>query len=288
MLEHLALHAESLARRAVELVPFPQPPLIRTRYPVVLMHGFGAIANLMQGGVLHAEAMHLRGHGIWAYAPHVNPYDTIATRARTWAERIDRVLEETGAEKVSLVGFSSAGLDARYLIGTLDRAAQVAALVTVSTPHRGSPVVDYLLSRPDRLRGWAVAFMDFLGRAAYELEAPHTEEALCELAPDFVCGTFNPAHPDHPDVYYASYAGRAGRGTDLPIYAPLIVPNRILYDLAGVNDGLVAVESAKWGEFLGLLDADHARQIGLRLAPGNFDSKAFFLQIARDLAARGF
>ena len=288
MLDHLAHRAETLARRAVELVPFPQPPLVPTRYPVVLMHGFGALANLMQGGVLHAEAMHLRGHGIWAYAPHVNPYDTIATRARAWGERIDRVLEETGADRVNLVAFSSAGLDGRYLIGTLGRAAEVASLVTVSTPHRGSPIVDYLHSRHERLKSWAVGFMDFMGRAAYEHEAPHTERALTELAPAHVCNEFNPAHPDHPDVYYASYAGRAGRGTDLPIYPPLLVPNQVLYEAAGVNDGLVPVESAKWGTFLGLLDADHARQIGLRLAPGDFDSKAFFLQIARDLAAEGF
>lgn len=288
MLEHLTQRAESLARRAVELVPFPQPPLTPTRYPVVLMHGFGAVANLMKGGVLHHEAMHLRQHGIWAYSPHVNPYDTIATRGEAWADRLDRVLDETGAEKVSLVGFSSGGLDARYLIGSLGRAEQVAALVTVSTPHHGSPVMDAVFAQSDRLRGWAVAFMDFVGRAAYEREAPHVEEALRELTPDYVCHTFNPDHPDHPDIYYASYAGCAGRGTDTPISPALIVPNRLLYDAEGINDGLVAVESAKWGDFRGTLAADHGRQVGFRLALGDFDSKAFFLQVAQDLAARGF
>ncbi len=284
----ISARAERLARRAVELVPLPQPPLVRTRHPVVLMHGFGALANLGQGGVLHAEAMHLRGHGVLAYAPHVNPYDTVAVRARAWAERLDAVLAETGAEKVSLVAFSSGGLDARHLIGMLGRAAQVAALVTVSTPHRGSEVADYLLSRPQRLRAWAVGLMDFVGRAAYESAAPRTEDALAELTPEWVTGTFNPAHPDDPAVYYASWAGRAGRGTDVPIYPPLVVPNRVLYAAAGVNDGLVAVKSARWGDFRGTLDADHARQVGLRLAPGSFDAKAFYLGVARDLGERGF
>ena len=287
MLEHLTQRAESLARRAVKLVPFPQPPLAPTRYPVVLMHGFGAVANLMKGGVLHHEAMHLRAHGIWAYAPHVNPYDTVATRAQAWADRLDYVLEETKAEKASLVAFSSGGLDARYLISSLGRAEHVAALVTVSTPHHGSPVMDAVFAPSGRLRGWAVAFMDFVGRAAYEHEAPHVEDALHELTPDYVRDTFNPAHPDHPDVYYASYAGCAGRGTDTAISPALIVPNRVLYDAEGVNDGLVAVESAKWGDFRGTLAADHGRQVGFRLALGDFDSKAFFLQVARELAARG-
>jgi triacylglycerol lipase len=288
MLEHLTQRAESLARRAVELVPFPQPALSPTRYPVVLMHGFGAVANLMKGGVLHREAMHLRGHGVWAYAPHVNPYDTIDTRAAAWADRIDRVLEETGAAKVNLVGFSLGGLDARYLIGTLGRAEQVASLVTVSAPHRGSSVMEAVFAQSDRLRGWAVAFMDFVGRAAYEHEAPHVEDALHEMTPDYVCRTFNPAHPDHPGVYYASYAGCAGRGTGTPISPALIVPNRLLYEAEGVNDGLVAVASAKWGEFRGTLDADHGQQVGFRFAPGPFDSKGFFLEVAQDLAERGF
>ena len=147
---------------------------------------------------------------------------------------------------------------------------------TVSAPHAGSPIVDFVLSRPERMKDWAVGLMDFLGRAAYD-DAPHAEEALWELSPEFVEGTFNPAHPLPDGIFCGSYAGRAGKGTDVPIYPPLIVPNRILYDLAGINDGLVPSASARWGEDLGTLDADHAKQIGLRLAPGPFESKAFFL-----------
>lgn len=287
MLDALSRQAESLARRAVTLQPFPQPPLVRTRYPVLLMHGFGALANIMQQGVLHEEAMYLRAHGVLAFAPHVNPYDTVTVRARTWADRLDRVLEETGAEKVNLVGFSSAGLEARALAGRLGRAGEIASIVTVSAPHRGSPIVDYLLSRTDRLKEWTVALMDFLGRASYAAELPRTEEALYELSPEYVCGTFNAEHPLPDGIFCASYAGRAGKGTGVPIYPPLMIPNRILYEAAGVNDGLVPTASAEWGEVLGILDADHAKQIGLRLAPGPFDSKAFFLGLARDLATRG-
>src|SRR5690606_13663841 len=162
-----------------------------------------------------------------------------------------------------------------------------ASIVTVSAPHRGSPIVDYLLSRTDRLKELTVGLMDFLGRASYAAEVPHTEEALYELSPDYVCGTFEAEHPIPEGIFCASYAGRAGKGTGIPIYPPLMIPNRILYEAAGVNDGLVPTESAKWGEVLGILDADHAKQIGFRLAPGAFDSKAFFLGLARDLATRG-
>ena len=286
VLDSLSRHAESVARRAVELEPLPQPPLRPTRYPVVLMHGFGALANLMQGGVLHEEAMYLRGRGVQAYAPHVNPYDTIAVRAEAWAARLERVQEETGAERVNLVGFSSGGLDARHLAHALGWADRTASLVTVSTPHRGTALVSFVLDQPERRRAWALGVMDFVGRAAYEAAPPHSEDALAELTPEAVMARF----PDEgliPGAWCASFASRAGKGATAPMYPPLVVPNRILYGLAGPNDGIVPTASMWWGERLGLLEADHARQIGLRLTPGAFDSKAFFEGICERLRERG-
>jgi len=276
------------ARQAVELAPFPQPPWEPTRYPVVLMHGFGTIAGLFGQGVLHAHAMHLRGHGVRAYAPNVNPYDTVEVRTRTWVDRLDRVLEESGADRLSLVGFSAGGLDARHLVSTLGYADRVAAVVTVSTPHHGTALCDFLLERPERLRAFAVGVMDWLGRASYALEEPRTGHALHELTPTFVCEQFNPHHPDAEGVYYGSWAGRAGKGTDTPISPALLLHNRILYAAEGINDGMVPTASARWGESLGTVEADHLRQVGMGLPGRGFDSLGFFLRIARDLAARGF
>ena len=282
----LSRRAEAVARRAVGLDPMPQPPFRPTRYPVVLMHGFGALANWAGGGVLHAEAMHLRARGVAAYAPHVNPYDTVAVRAEAWADRLGRVLEETGAEKLNLVAFSSGGLDARHLAAH-GWAGRVASLVTVSTPHRGTALAAYVLGRPDWLRTLSVGVMDAVGRAAYEAAPPRTGAALAELTPDAVAARFRPEETVE-GVWCASFAGRAGKGTDVPIYPPLVVPNRILYGLAGENDGIVPTASAAWGERLGTLDADHARQIGLRLTPATaYDSLRFFEDVCERLRARG-
>jgi len=263
----------------------PQPPLHPTRYPVLLMHGFGALANLMQGGVLHQEAMYLRARGVWAYAPHVNPYDTVGVRAEAWAARLATILDETGAERVNLVGFSTGGLDARQLArdGWADR---IASLVTVSTPHRGSDLATYVLDRPERLRAWAVGLMEFVGRAAYESAPPHAEAALAELTPEAVTARFDPDETI-PGAWCASWCARAGKGTDVPMYPPLIVPNRILYGLAGLNDGIVPTASMPWGEALGTLDADHARQIGMKVSASAYDSCAFFEAHCEALRARG-
>ena len=286
LLERLGRRAEAVARRAVELEPMPQPPLRPTRHPVVLMHGFGALANVGGGGLLHAEAMHLRGRGVAAYAPHVNPYDTVAVRAAAWADRLRRVLDETGAERLNLVAFSSGGLDARWLARDPAWAGRVASLVTLSTPHRGSALAQYVLDRPDRLRAWAVGVMDFVGRAAYDAAPPHTEAALAELTPDAVVRRFDP-DDRLPDAWCASFTSRAGKGTGVPISPPLVVPNRILHGLAGVNDGIVPEASGAWGEPLGVVEADHARQVGVgwTTAAGD-ESCAFFERVCGLLRER--
>ena len=133
-------------------------------------------------------------------------------RAEAWAERLAAVLAETGAERLNLVGFSSGGLDARVLARDPDWAGRIASLVTVSTPHRGTALADYVLGRPDRLRSVAVAVMDFVGRAAYETAPPRSETAIAELAPDAVAARF-PPDETVADAWCASYASRAGKGT---------------------------------------------------------------------------
>ena len=66
------------------------------------------------------------------------------------------------------------------------------------------------------------------------------------------------------------------------------LPNRILYGMAGLNDGIVPTDSAWWGERLGVLDADHARQIGLRWTPSaTYDAMAFFEAHCDALRSRG-
>jgi triacylglycerol lipase len=90
------------------------------------------------------------------------------------------------------------------------------------------------------------------------------------LLPSFLINHFNPSVPDRPDVKYYSIAART---PELNIWHPLWLPKLILdateqereKKLRQVgktedfgNDGLVRVESAKWGEFLGIVDhCDH-------------------------------
>jgi len=81
--------------------------------------------------------------------------------------------------------------------------------------------------------------------------------AYANLTTTYLTEIFNPRTPDDPRVRYFSVAGRTG---GLNIWHPLWLPKLILdgTDDREGNDGLVSVQSARWGEFLGTIEgADH-------------------------------
>jgi triacylglycerol lipase len=247
------------------------------------------VASLRRHGHLHDQAMRLRHHGVLAYAPNVPPYNPVPIRAAFWRDRIEHVLQETGATRVNLIAHSMGGLDARWLIGKEGYHEKIASLITIATPHHGSSIASFLLEQPDRLQEWLSDFANWMGtQVMRDVEADFIK-TVAELTPDYLCEQFNPEVPDHPDIKYWSYSAQAGKGAHYGI-SPFLRPlNYILFNREGSNDGFVSVESAKWGEFCGVIDADHAQQIGLQFPSRNtFNSLDFFCDLARKLAEAGF
>jgi triacylglycerol lipase len=81
--------------------------------------------------------------------------------------------------------------------------------------------------------------------------------AYANLTTTYLNEVFNPRTPDDRHVRYFSIAGRMGA---LNIWHPLWLPKLVLDSADGGegNDGLVSVDSARWGEFLGTLEGvDH-------------------------------
>ncbi|GAA5898072.1 hypothetical protein JCM6882_003320 [Rhodosporidiobolus microsporus] len=93
--------------------------------------------------------------------------------------------------------------------------------------------------------------------------------AYANLTPSFLRDVFNPSTPDRDDVKYYSIAARADK---IPIWHPLWLPKLVLDGAESArvaqgvaappewrgNDGLVSLDSARWGEFLGTFDhSDH-------------------------------
>lgn len=279
----------STLQRITGLEPHPQPSIIPTNQPVVLMHGFGVGASFRRDGHLHEEAMHLRSRGVRAAAPNVSPYNTVRARCQMWESRLERVLEETQSDRLSVIAHSMGGLDARHLITKRGWHDVVDVLVTVATPHRGSPVASLILQQPKSVRDWLGDMADWLGTHVLKDGSANVRQALRELTPEHVETTFNEEVPNHPDVQYWSYGCQAGTGTDIPIDPIFRYFNSYLFERDGVNDGMVSVKSARWGQYLGTINADHARQVGIKstlAAP--FDSNAFYASIAERLAEHGF
>jgi triacylglycerol lipase len=181
------------------------------------------------------------------------------------------------------------GLDARYLISKAGFHKVVASLVTVSSPHRGSGIANLVLEQPQRMQLWTADVLNWMGTASMGEIASDFLGSVPELTPEYVLNEFNAAVPDHPSVRYFSYAGQAGKGTGVPINPLLLVLNLPLYAREGPNDGFVSVESARWGEFLGTIGADHAAQVGIKfLGNRSFDSHEFYRMVVARLAEEGF
>lgn len=269
-----------------------------TRFPIVLVHGFGGWDTIL-GGLEYYYGVEddLVGRGYDVHTTTTDAVNDTPTRARQLATQIDAIRAATGARKVNLIAHSQGGLDGRYLIGSLGYGDRVGALVMVSTPNRGTPVADALVG--DLPVGAAVlaALFDAWGAILGGGEAD-TRAAFAQLTTARILGEFNPAHPDDPRVAYWSVAGRSCGLVDFACQAdnageivdPLLAASYEFLSEGGPNDGLVPVSSAEWGVFLGTIPGDHWDEIG-QLADagpgGPFDHLAFYADLAARLHEAG-
>ena len=211
---------------------------------------------------------------------------------RELADRIRQILAETGCEKVNIIAHSKGGLDSRAAIAHAGCAPCVASLTTINTPHRGCIFAEYLLKKIPAAARQKIA--DTYNAALKRLgdEAPDFLAAVTDLTAS-ACEARNAATPDAPGVFYQSvmsYCRKAQHGK-----FPLNMTYPIVKHFDGLNDGLVAVDSAKWGDQFTLLEPrghrgiSHGDVVDLNREniPG-FDVREFYVSLVADLKNRGF
>lgn len=141
--------------------------------------------------------------------------------------------------------------DGRYLITHIkNKPCTVTSLTTVATPHRGSPFMDWCR---DHLRLGMVHTQrphNWLGVLVRLLDTP----AYAHLTTDYCQSQFNPYTPDDPTVSYFSYNAYVDT---MPRTNLLRFPWKVIYNQVGLNDGVVPLDSGKWGKLVETVHASH-------------------------------
>lgn len=219
------------------------PPL-----PVVLVHGLYGFDRIGMPGVkLHyfrGLARHLEDLGCPTHAVRLPAAASVPARAAA----LVKAIEALPHPRVDVIAHSLGGLDARYALARLGLASRVRSLVTVGTPHRGTPLADLAVGGPF---DWARRIVRALGVPVDALEW------LSTAALD----RFNREITDVPGVRYGCVAGGVTKPAT-PIALALRPAHAYLRRVSGVNDGLVPLASQYWGETIAEIEADHFAQVG--------------------------
>ncbi|KAI0308281.1 Alpha/Beta hydrolase protein [Multifurca ochricompacta] len=254
------------------------------KHPIVFCHGLLGFDSVTIGpSIAPLEVTHWRGikevlqaNGIEVLMTRVPATSSPIERARV----LERKIEDTYAGR-------SGGLDCRYLASNLcAHTFHILSITTISTPHRGSSFADHFLDTvgPERFPSF-LSLLDMLPNGGGD------GSAFTCLTPSAM-HKFNQHTPDLPSIKYFSWGAT---------YTPGLIdtwkwPHSVILDKEGPNDGLVSVESAKWGIYLGTVqDASHLDLVGwvntaryswarLRGRDIKFHPATFYLAMADHLA----
>ena len=294
-----------------------------TKLPIVMCHGLFGYDSLLLGPpalpLLELRywsgiAETLRHHGATVYIARVPPTASIQDRAH----ELFKWLRRRGVADCNLVAHSMGGLDARFLIthllnggggaGQGGGGVHVRSLTTISTPHRGSPFMNYLRDMlglglsstpppssissppPPPPPPSSRSLSDSDKKALFQrLMAALDAPAYGNLTTEYLGQVFNPQTPDVPGVRYFSIGARLEFSPPSTLHhasptsastlahgepkegfqqqqqqqqnaamkAALRFPYEIVRRAEGDNDGFVSVYSARWGEYIQTVTADH-------------------------------
>ena len=263
----------------------------KTKYPILLVHGvfFRDFRYVNYWGRIPRELMR---NGAVVYYGQQQSAASVEDSGKELAARIRQITEETGCEKVNIIAHSKGGLDSRAAIAHAGAAPYVASLTTINTPHRGCIYAEYLLNKaPEAARQKIAAAYNAMLKKLGD-ENPDFLAAVTDLT-ESACLARNETTLDMPDVVYESVMSWCRKARNGKF--PLNVTYPVVKHFDGKNDGLVAVDSARWGTRFTLLEPSgkrgisHGDMVDLNREniPG-FDVREFYVNLVADLKNRGF
>ncbi|MGE8352137.1 MAG: esterase/lipase family protein [Pseudomonas protegens] len=115
---------------------------LATRYPLVLVPGMLGFVRLLLYPYWYGIIPALRQGGAQVFAIQVSPLNSSEVRGEQLLAQVQRIMTETGAPRVNLIGHSQGALTARY--AAAKRPDWVASVTSVAGPNHGSELADYL------------------------------------------------------------------------------------------------------------------------------------------------
>jgi len=184
--------------------------------PILLLHGMVDNRSIF---TLLRRQLRRRGFGRVATMNYKIWTSDVRSAARQLGATIEAICEQTGYERIHVVGHSMGGLIARYYVQRLGGDARVHTIVTLGTPHRGTHAARLL---PTGVCRQLVPGSEVLE----ELEAP---APTCQTR--FVCfwsdidALITPkqsARLDHPDLVARNILVRGVGHLSLPIHRRVV------------------------------------------------------------------
>ncbi|ACY19137.1 esterase/lipase family protein [Haliangium ochraceum] len=280
----------------------------RTSHPVVFAHGMAGFDDILgfdywgddygtfvgdACGFLEVYCNHDIDGGQRAFAAQVPAFQTSEVRGLRLADEIESYMASEGASHVNLIGHSMGGLDSRKAARELYQRrgyTVVKVMVSVSSPHRGSPVAKYILGLGDGVTSVINALASYFGDVIFEPGNDGIAAAKALVYDDFDPGdgattgarAFNQTY--NVDSRYASrYASLMTAQSGINVNPALFLVKELFFDIDGdgfCNDDCNGDGAAGQGNGNPGGDDDdglvgiNSQQMGHRL---NYDERAFAL-----------
>jgi triacylglycerol lipase len=228
---------------------------------IVIAHGVLGFDKLLPGPFpsphyFNGVAAHLTNKGHRVIESRVDAIGSIVQRGNQLGEILRDAMP---GEPLHIIAHSMGGLDARHAItNRRDVVTRVKTLVTIGTPHRGSPVADAVARKAGPLfQAIPSVLMDQL---------LNNGDALRDLTTD-VCIPWDEKTADQEGVRYVEVAGDASKaGNELLLFRMAAEIGKLATE---INDGVVTKSSAlrdKPGhKHLDDWPVDHVGEIGWSL-----------------------
>jgi len=259
---------------------------IQLKYPVVLVHGIIAHDRKSIINFWGRIPEVLTNRGVKVFFGNTDAWGSYESNAVILKGTIENILSQTGAEKVNIIAQSKGGIDSRYLIWKHSFGDKTASLTTISTPHHGSEIADFIYNKKFTHKKITRKALSIFGEL-YGDANPDLYNVNCQLTTEKM-KEFNQSIAMDNRVFYQSLYTTMEDAKDDKLFSRTY---SFIKKVNGKNDGLVSENSAKWGNNVvkvangvshaGILDLYNKKIAGLFIPD-------IYVKIAKGLSANNF